>query len=203
MKRFFIIAATTIILLITACTQPAPPAVETDVLEYSVRASETGFTADIVYRNEENNIITLENEPLPWSVTVILQEGFTGKAYLTAEVSEAQVFVPYLSGTADAASTFKLIDSTADFSSSGVLEGDKVFASNDPAVQSSALVTAVEDANTLQLNTDLFPLGTEPYYLYHKKTLDVEVKLNSEIIDNDNEENVRVLNCLVQTVIDM
>ena len=204
MKRIMLLcAAIIIIVFVSGCSQPYPPAADVNVLEYSVESSESGYTADISYRDGQNEIIQLEDEPLPWSMPITLDDDFTGTAYLTAEVSEAQVFQYYLNGTADGVLAFRLVDSTADFTAEGIIVGDKVFNTDDPTVQSAALITEIEDSHNILLNIELFPGGNEPYYIYHKKTLTSKIILNGETIDTDFEENVRMLSTLVKETIDL
>ena len=64
------------------------------------------------------------------------------------------------SGTADGNTPSKLIDSGADFVTDSVVVGDVAYNLTDGT---SALVTAIDDLNTLALASDVFPDGDEEY----------------------------------------
>lgn len=192
------------IFTISGCGWISPPYSDPDVLEYSVRTSVSGIKADIVYRNEENDIIKLEAVELPWVMPVTLNENFTGEIFFCVEADSSEVFNNYLSGTVSFLETNKLIDEdgTEDFTSSGILVGDKVTTTTDPAILTAASVLSIIDSNKLSLNADLFTAFDDPYYLYHMKTLTAEVRLNSELIESKVDENYKLLTCLVKTSID-
>jgi hypothetical protein len=63
-------------------------------------------------------------------------------------------------GTADGDTASKLVDSGADFVSDGVAVGDVAINTDDGV---AAMVTAVDDLNTLSLDSDAFPDGNEAY----------------------------------------
>lgn len=202
MKHFLVFVLSVIIgSLFLCCSPPTAPSFEASVLEYSVEASESVGSADIVYRNELNELITLSDQSLPWSVSIVLGEQFSGDVYLNVTAPESVVFNHFASGNADADLINKLVDSSADFTSAGVLVGDKIY--SDPSLASAANITEIVDANTLQLDNDLFEFGTEPYYIYHSKNLSIEVLLNGEAVDAASAEGFRILSALVQTTIDM
>ncbi len=196
-----ILFSTLLILLSTliACSPPTAPAVENVILEYSVEASDSTFVVDISYRNELNEIVKLADQSLPWSLLLTIGDSFSGSAYINVTAPESEVFKYFASGNADLDVTNKLVDSGVNFSSSGVIVGDKIF--SDPSSASSATVKEIETADTLKLDNDLFDLGSEPYYIYHEKSLSVDIKLNGETVDSGLSEGVRILTVLVNTPI--
>jgi hypothetical protein len=185
-----------------SCSYQNPPAPEVDVLEYSAAVSVSGIFADISYRNGMNEIVYLENEALPWAISFQLGDDFTGEAYLKVEAAESEVYIPFLTGKVSELSDNKLIDKTpgTDFISSGVIIGDKVF--KDPSTSTSANVFKVDSSDTLSINFVLFSAVNEDYYIYHEKTLTAIVKLNSVMVDDDVETNIKKLAVLVQARVD-
>lgn len=74
-----------------------------------------------------------------------------------------------LTGTADAIVADKLSDSTATFTTDGVKVGMRV---TNTVAGTTALVTAVDSATALSLDTDIFTLGTEAYTISYVVSVD-------------------------------
>ncbi|MBI9106262.1 MAG: hypothetical protein JEZ04_05905 [Spirochaetales bacterium] len=199
LQQFSAAAAMSVIIFFSGCTQLTAPLVESDVLTYLVDCSERNLLVDVTYLDGGNKLVKLSNQVLPWSITITMDSEFTGDAYLKAEIPQADVFVPFISGTAGGYIMNKLSDLTADFTSFGVITGDIVYI--DPSTLEGADVMAIDDANTLSLKSDLFPSGNESYYIYHEKTLTSSVLLNDVSIKEVVSQSERSLSCLVQTSI--
>jgi len=200
MKVLRLIAGAAAVIVLCCCEQPVRPADEGDILEYSVDCSDNNLFADIKYRDSSNSIISLVGQALPWSVTIELVSPFSGDAFLTVEISEAQVFVPYISGTADPVpESKKLNDIDQDFISAGVLVGDKIYI--DSGAIEYAEVDSVTDSDTLFLNTNLFISGSESYSIYHSKTLRSVITFNDEVVEEAFTESEKLLSSSVVAVV--
>jgi len=200
-KILRLIAGAAAVLFLCCCEQPVRPAVEGDVLEYSIDCSDNNLLADIKYRDSSNSIVSLSGQALPWSVAIELVYPFSGDAFLTVEVSQAQVFVPFVSGTADPVPEIKkLNDADKDFISAGVIAGDKIYI--DSQAIEYAEVDSVTDSDTLFLNTDLFSSGSESYSIYHTKTLRSVIAVNDVVAEEVTVESEKLLSSSVVAVID-
>lgn len=199
LQQFSAAAAMTIIIFLSGCTQLTAPLIEVDVLSYSIDSSDQSLLVDITYLDADNKLVKLSDQSLPWSIKMNLGAGFTGDAYLKAEIPQAEVFVSFVSGTADADIQKKLSDLTVDFADSGVITGDIVY--SDPATLERSDVMGIDDANTLSLQSDLLPNGNESYYIYHEKSLTSSIILNDAIVKEVVSRSERSLSTLVQTPI--
>lgn len=198
--RLFVIVAVIPIILLTGCKQPvkAPPVV--DLLTYTVDCSDQALLVDVCYRDENNDIVKLSEQILPWTVSIELIPTFAGDAYLKAEIPTKEVFNPFLTGNADSVASRKLNDSNATFISSGVIIGDRVYV--DPTTAHYADVTYVDTETSISLNADLFLSGNEDYNIYHLKTLTATITFNGETAGMDSTECERLLCCKVVSIVD-
>lgn len=111
---------------------------------------------------------------IPWHKSIIAMAGTMKK-----------------SGTANTDTITKLIDTTADFVTAGVVAGDIVRNSTDTQF---AIVITVDSATTLTLDWDCFPDGNENYYIYDEPTLSERfVECNGQTI-SDAESPLNGLN---------
>lgn len=193
-------AAAIVVVLLTSCDQPAAPSADADVLTYSVDCTDQNLLVDITYMAGDEDIIKLTDQSLPWTLSIDLPDDFTGDAYIKAAIPKDEVFVAFMSGNADSYAAKQLKDSTVDFETGGVEVGDKVYSSN--IYVDYADVTSVDDANTLSLNSELFELGNEPYYIYREKTLTTQIILNGVTVDQDTATSEKILSTIVQSSID-
>ena len=190
-----------ITILFSSCSQPAAPAAGTDLFTYSVDGSDLSLKADVTYMGDDG-LVRLEDQSLPWSVTVDVPKGSLNDVYLKAEVPQAEVFKAYVTGVTDAVPVSQTLkDSDADFTGSGVTAGDVVY-KNQSSLEYTRVRT-VDGSDTLSLDLDFLTVGNETYYLYKTKTLTAEISLNGETLESDSVESERVLSCLVQSTLDM
>ncbi len=195
MKNSYLIFLTCIIAFVSGCSDIEMPAVTADTYEYKVSGFD-GATADISYRDGDNLIVELTGEELPWTSGVFTAgDEFTGHLYLKADVVRDAVFISFASGTADTYGAAKLIDSTAAFTTSGIVEGDIIYQS--ATSMSYAKVLSIDSDTTLSLNTDLFSSVPETYYIYHVKDLTGQILQNDEVVESELAENEKVLSVYV------
>lgn len=79
---------------------------------------------------------------------------------LSGAITTALAETPSSTGTADTDTSSKLVDSSANFTGDGVAVGDAVHNTTDDTF---ALVTVVDSATSLSLDSDAFPDGDEVY----------------------------------------
>ncbi len=199
MKNSYLIFLISIIAFLSGCSDIEIPAVIADTYEYKVSGFD-GATADISYSDGDDNIIKLTAEELPWTSGVFTAGAeFKGYLYLKADILRDDVFNYFLNGTADLYGAAKLIDSTASFTTAGIVEGDVIY-QNATSI-SSAKVLSVDSDTQLSLSTDLFSSVPDTYYIYHIKDLGGQILLNDEIVESELAENEKVLSIyLVKTV---
>ncbi|MDC7226535.1 MAG: hypothetical protein PQJ61_07200 [Spirochaetales bacterium] len=189
-------------LFFSACAEPVAPAVDSELLTYSVECSDTSLLADITYLDETNELIKLTDEELPWSVSVEVQDSaFIGVAYLKVEIDSSEVFTSYANDVNTGVSSYKLIDGDADFEASGVEVDDVIYI--DPDSLQYTTVDAVDSATTLTLSSDLFEAISTDYFIYEVKTLTATADYNGETLDTVSAESERSLSCLIQESIDL
>ena len=194
MKISRVITVLVIFSFLSGCTDINSPAATDKLYEYKVSGYDNA-AADILYRDGDNQIVELAQQDLPWSVEILPGDSFTGMLYVKADIPQSDVFSYFSSGNANADENSRLVDTTADFVNEGVVEGDVVY--TDLNSLASARVAEIESSTKLKLNTDLFELGNEPYYIFHMKTLTVEIIENGELLDSSTEESEKILSVIL------
>ena len=92
--RRLITAAVLLIIILSSCAEPAAPAEDAELLTYTISGSDTSLNVDVTYLDENNGIVKLSDQSLPWTVSIDLSGStFTGEAYIKAEIPESEVFV--------------------------------------------------------------------------------------------------------------
>lgn len=146
--------------------------------------------------DENNNSIVVENIDLTLDITdsatryggvELASHWYQIFLHCDSDKDVSGALVPDLTGTATSDVANKLVDASADFVTYKVTVGSIAYNHDD---NTSGIVTAVDDLNTLSFDTDLFPDGNESYTIHIvEPVLNGSFKANISAVYNDSGSN--------------